>query len=52
MQDLGDKATLNGSTKLMKDFGCAVAVIANMLNLNLDTVNKIFVTQGRMKIER
>ena len=52
MQDLGDKATLNGSNELMKEVGCAVASIANMLNLNLKTVNKNYVSNGNLNWQK
>lgn len=52
MQELGDKATLNGSDELMKDSGCAVATVSNMLNLSLNFVNEKYVTKGNLNWEK
>ena len=43
MQELGDEKKLNGVDILMKDEGCAVAAVANMLNVSLSFVNEQYV---------
>lgn len=48
MQELGDEKKLNGVDILMKDEGCAVAAVANMLNVSLSFVNEQYVENGNL----
>jgi len=52
MQDLGNETTLNGSSELMKDAGCAVAAVSNMLNASMDHINERYVDNGNLNWQK